>query len=394
MTTHHDAYDVVVLGGGIQGAGCAQAAAAAGYRVCLIEQNAWASGTSSRSSKLIHGGLRYLETFQFALVRKSIAERKLLARLAPALVRPLPFHIPVYGHSRHRPWEIFLGLCVYGAIGGFDRLSRFRVVPKSEWHRLDGLELGGLQRVFQYWDTQTDDRLLTLAVVNSAEALGADVREHARFLHATSQPGGYRVVYRHGDDERHADCRIIINAAGPWATELQSRVAGAPAPRPVELVKGAHIELAGRISDAVFYVEAPSDGRALFVMPWYDNTLVGTTETAFSGNPETAHASEREVQYLLDAVQHYFPAFACRLVGSFAGVRVLPRNASDFSARPRETLLQYDDADKPTLVSVYGGKLTTYRAIAEQVIDRIARTLGPRPGGRSTRDIPIASPAP
>lgn len=392
MSMHHDTYDVIVLGGGIQGAGCAQAAAAAGYRVCLLEQNAWGSGTSSRSSKLIHGGLRYLETFQFGLVRQSIAERKLLSRIAQPLVRPLPFHIPVYVHSRHRPWQIFLGLSLYSVIGGFDRLSRFRVVPRREWQGLDGLERAGLQRVFQYWDTQTDDRLLTEAVVNSAQALGADVHQHARFLHATPQPGGYRVVYRCGDSEQRADCRVIVNAAGPWAAEVQSRIAGAPAPQPVELVKGAHVELAGRVSNAVFYVESPSDGRALFVMPWYGNTLIGTTETAYSGNPEDAHASDREVQYLLDTVRHYFPDFECRLVSSFAGVRVLPKKASSLSSRPRDTLLQYDDERAPTLVSVHGGKLTTYRAIAEQIVARIARTLGPRPGCQSTRDIFVGKP--
>ncbi len=392
MTPPHDAYDVIVLGGGIQGAGCAQAAAAAGYRVCLLERNAWGSGTSSRSSKLIHGGLRYLQTLQFGLVRTAIAERRRLARIAATLVRPLPFLIPVYAHSRHRPWQIGLGLSLYSAIGGFDRLSRFRLVPRSEWQRLDGLERTGLQRVFQYWDTQTDDRLLTLAVVNSAQALGAEVREHARFLHATSQPGGYRVVYRRGDSEHRADCRVIVNAAGPWAAELQSRIAGAPAPQPVELVQGAHIELAGRVGDAVFYVESPSDGRALFVMPWYGNTLVGTTETAFVGDPDAAAASDQDVRYLLDAVQHYFPGFDCQLVNSFAGVRVLPKNASSFASRPRDTLLQYDDDRAPTLVSVHGGKLTTYRIVAEQIVARIARTLGPRPGGRSTRDIVLTRP--
>lgn len=385
----HDAYDIVVVGGGIQGAGCAQAAAAAGYRVCLLEQNAWASGTSSRSSKLIHGGLRYLETLQFGLVRESIAERRLLARLAPSLVRPLPFYLPVYRHSRYRPWQVLLGLGVYSAIGGFAPLSRFRIVPERDWGDLDGLSRSGLQRVFQYWDSQTDDRRLTEAVVASAEALGADVREHARFLHTLRQPGGHRVVYHHEGREQQTDCRVMVNAAGPWAAELQAHIVGAPAPQAVELVKGAHIELAGRISEAVFYVEAPSDGRPLFVMPWHGNTLVGTTETAFSGDPAGARASDQEVQYLLDAVRQHFPGFERRLVGSFAGLRVLPRTAAGFSARTRDTLLQYDDERSPTLVSVHGGKLTTYRAVAERVVARIARTLGPRPGGRSTRGIVV-----
>lgn len=391
---HDTAYDVVVVGGGIQGAGCAQAAAAAGYRVCLLEQNTWGSGTSSRSSKLIHGGLRYLETFQFGLVRKSIAERNLLARLAPALVRPLPFVIPVYDHSRRRPWQIYLGLAMYGAIGGSDRLSRFRVIPKRDWHLLDGLERAGLKRVFEYWDTQTDDRLLTLAVVNSAQALGAEVRQHAQFLRAsaTSQPRGHRVVYRSGDVEHGADCRVIINAAGPWAADLQLRMEGAPAPQPVELVKGAHVEFAGRISEAVFYVESPRDGRALFVMPWYDNTLVGTTETVFVGKPDDARASDEEVQYLVDAVRRYFPDFPGQPVNRFAGLRVLPLGKSNYSSRRRDTLVQYDDEREPTLVTVHGGKLTTYRAVAEEIAAKIARTLGPRPGCRSTRGIFLVAP--
>ncbi|HSM10146.1 MAG TPA: FAD-dependent oxidoreductase [Lysobacter sp.] len=384
-----DAYDIVVVGGGIQGAGCAQAAAAAGYRVCMLERNAWASGTSSRSSKLIHGGLRYLETLQFGLVRESIAERRLLVRLAPSLVRPLPFYLPVYRHSRHRPWQVLLGLGAYSAIGGFAPLSRFRIVPEREWGDLDGLARTGLQCVFQYWDTQTDDRRLTEAVVASAQALGADVREHAQFLHATPLKDGHRVVYRHEGREQPIDCRVIVNAAGPWAADLQAHIGGAPAPQAVELVQGAHIELAGRISDAVFYVESPSDGRPLFVMPWHGNTLVGTTETAFSGDPGEARASDQEIQYLLDAVRQHFPGCDRRLVGSFAGLRVLPRTTAGFSARARDTLLQYDDERLPTLVSVHGGKLTTYRAVAERVVASVARTLGPRPGGRSTRDIVV-----
>ena len=165
-------FDVMVVGGGIQGAGCAQAAAAAGYRVCLLEQNTWGSGTSSRSSKLIHGGLRYLETFQFSLVRKSLTERKILMRIAKALVHPVPFYIPVYEHSTHSSWKIFAGLSLYSLLGGFDSLSRFRRVPKHEWGSLNGLNTKGLRHVYQYWDTQTDDQLLTVAVVNSAEKLG------------------------------------------------------------------------------------------------------------------------------------------------------------------------------------------------------------------------------
>jgi glycerol-3-phosphate dehydrogenase len=389
-------FDVIVVGGGIQGAGCAQAAAAAGYRVCLLEQNTWGSGTSSRSSKLIHGGLRYLETFQFGLVRKALNERKILVQIAQSLVHPVPFYIPVYAHSKHQAWKIFVGLSLYSLLGGFDSLARFRRVPKHEWEQLNGLNITGLKQVFQYWDTQTDDQLLTRAVVQSAEKLGASVHQGADFVQAEPHANGYQVTYTKDETTYQLKCQIIVNAAGPWAAELQNRIQSAPAAPQVELVQGAHIELTGRVSEGIFYIESPRDRRAVFIMPWYDNTLVGTTETAFSGDPANTQATDEEVAYLLEALQHYFPDFQAKLVNSFAGLRVLPKLSGSFSARPRDTVVQYDNERKPTVITLYGGKLTAYRATADKILAQMHLTLGqPRADKKpqSTREIDLYKPA-
>jgi len=179
-------YDVVIVGGGIHGAGVLQAAAAAGHSALLIERLGLASGTSSRSSKLIHGGLRYLETGQFALVRESLRERAIHLRIAAELVELKPFYIPVYRNTRRRPWQLKLGLWIYALLGGFDPSTRFGTVPKREWSSLDGLDTQGLEAVIRYHDAQTDDASLTRAVVQSALSLGAELAMPARFAAATA----------------------------------------------------------------------------------------------------------------------------------------------------------------------------------------------------------------
>lgn len=385
-------HDIVIIGGGIQGAGCAQAAAAAGYSVCLLEKNSWGSATSSHSSKLIHGGLRYFETYQFGLVWKSLHERKILMEIAAPLVKPLPFYIPVYQQSRRQPWMIFTGLSLYSLMGGFNRLSRFRCIPKNKWQDLDGLKTGELKRVYQYWDTQTDDYLLTLAVVRSAEKLGAEIHEYTEFIKADKDSDGYTVKYKQANTEKRVKCRVIINASGPWTAEVQKFIYDAPPSPEVELVQGSHIELEGRLSEAIFYLESPVDRRAMFVMPWHNNTLVGTTETAFSGNPADAGATDEEIDYLLKTVRHYFPDFKCNVIDQFAGLRVLSVQKTGFSERRRDTLIQYDNVKYPKLVSLYGGKLTTYRATSEEVLNRIRRTLGDRGRIKDTKEIFLTVP--
>ena len=209
------AYDLAIIGGGIHGAGVAQAAAALGYRVLVLEQNAIASGTSSRSSKLIHGGLRYLEQGSIGLVRECLHERALLLKLAPDLVRLKPFYIPVYPQTRRRPWQLRLGLSAYALLAWPRAGAKFRTLARREWDQLDGLRTDGLQAVFQYWDAQTDDAALTRAVLHSAQTLGATVKIPAEFISATLLPTSCSVRYTHENATHEITARVLVNAAGP-----------------------------------------------------------------------------------------------------------------------------------------------------------------------------------
>jgi glycerol-3-phosphate dehydrogenase len=393
-----DGYDVVVVGGGIHGAGVAQAAAAAGHSVLVLEKRGVAAGTSSRSSKLIHGGLRYLETGQFGLVFESLSERARLLRLAPDLVRLQRFHLPVYATTRRRPWQLAIGLSLYALLAGGRRGAGFGIVPRRRWHTLDGLRTDGLQHVLYYHDGQTDDARLTAAVMRSACALGAVLAQPAELVEAELRPGrgaeSCMVRYDDGGRVRETAARVIVNAAGPWVTQVLGRVRPAPALRPIELVQGTHILVEGRVEEGVYYVESPRDGRAVFVMPWYGRTLVGTTETRYRGDPDDVQPLGTEVHYLGRVLEHYFPHYEPRgqgaIVGAFAGLRVLPAGEGHAFHRPRETMLDAQpDAAAPALLTIYGGKLTGYRSTAEKVLARIAGALPRRRPRASTRELPL-----
>ncbi|MDX1388052.1 MAG: FAD-dependent oxidoreductase, partial [Acidobacteriota bacterium] len=248
--------DIIVVGGGIHGVGVAQAAAAAGHGVLLLEKEDFAAGTSSRSSKLIHGGLRYLETAQINLVQESLAERRILLRIAPSLVRLVPFYIPVYRETSRRPWQIRIGLSLYALLGRLTETSRFGTLPRSEWDGLDGLRTAGLQTVFRYWDAQTDDELLTRAVARSAVALGARVLLRSSFVSAVREDDGYRMTVETEGRRRELRCRAVVNAAGPWANRVLDAVTPRPRKLDIDLVQGAHIVLGGSIREGVYYCEA------------------------------------------------------------------------------------------------------------------------------------------
>jgi glycerol-3-phosphate dehydrogenase len=368
-------YDMVVVGGGIHGAGIVQAGAARGYRCLLLEKDRPAAGTSSRSSKLIHGGLRYLESGQFGLVREALHERELLLRLAPDLVRLTPFLIPVYPETSRRPWQLRLGLSLYAGLGGLGANVRFGTLPRSGWDQLGGLRMDGLQAVFTYFDAQTDDAALTQAVLDSARALGAEVSYPAEFLGAERIPDGYRVRFRHPGGEHACPCKVLINAAGPWVNQVQARVLPAPPRLEVDLVQGAHLHFDQAISPSCFYIEAPRDNRAVFVLPWRGGILVGTTETRYQGKPEQVATLPTEVEYLEETLRAYFPKYSGKRLGAMAGLRVLPVGSGMPFHRSRETLLLPDDSAKPGLIAVYGGKLTTYRATAARVMRLLEASL-------------------
>jgi len=372
-------YDVVIIGGGIHGAGVLQAAAAAGHKALLIERQALASGTSSRSSKLIHGGLRYLESGQFALVRESLRERAIHLRIASELVELKPFFIPVYRDTRRRPWQLKIGLWMYALLGGFDAATRFGSVPKAEWPALDGLKTQDLDAVIRYHDAQTNDALLTRAVVKSALGLGAALAMPARFTRAVLSEDGVMVSYAMSTSSVEVKARVLINAAGPWATHVARTVEPAIAVPDVDLVQGTHIVIPHPVTAGIYYVESPTDGRAVFVMPWAGGTLIGTTETPYRGDPDKVHPLPEEEEYLLAVVRHYFPALSTLtrddITQRFSGLRVLPAATQAAFDRSRETLFTTDRDARPRVLSIYGGKLTGWRAAAAHVMQRISPSL-------------------
>ncbi|MFT7669767.1 MAG: glycerol-3-phosphate dehydrogenase [Planctomycetota bacterium] len=382
-------YDFTVIGGGIHGVGVAQAAAAAGYKVVLLEQSSLAAGTSSKSSKLIHGGLRYLESFEFKLVRESLSERTTLLRIAPNLVHYIPFYIPIYKETKRRPWQVRAGLTLYSLLAGFQPDSRFSVLPKSRWKDLDGLRTDGLQQVFQYNDAQTDDALLTQAVMKSAMDLGAQFCCPAEFRQATRIDSGYRVNYFQSGKEREHTTNILVNAAGPWVNDTRSRVLPEPPGIEVDLVQGTHIELPGQVARGIYYTEAPSDQRAVFTMPWKGHTLVGTTEHFHEGDPASSAPTAEEVEYLRETYLAHFPQADATVLHSWAGLRVLPRARGSAFKRTRETIYRRDNPKDPHYIAIYGGKLTGYRAAAEKVMERVKASLPARESKADTRTLEL-----
>lgn len=383
-------YDIVIIGGGIHGVGVAQAAAAEGHSVLLLEQTGLASGTSSRSSKLIHGGLRYLESAQFRVVRECLRERSLLLKLAPELVQLVPFYSPVYSDTHRRPWQIRIGLNLYRLLSGFDASGRFRRVPSSEWDGLDGLEQDKLEAVFQFYDAQTDDALLTRAVMRSAQGLGAELAMPAQFQAAELDEHGCTISYREGEAQKSCRAHVLINAAGPWANEVLTRITPTPSQCHVDLVQGTHLILPEPLTKGIYYVEAPQDRRAVFIMPWGEQTLVGTTETPYEGDPAAVRPLLQEQNYLLEVLSHYFPHYRdVAPTSAFAGLRVLPSSGGKAFGRSRETILHTDRKESPRVLTLYGGKLTAYRAAAEQVMERIVTALPRRQAVADTRSLAL-----
>lgn len=366
-------YDVVIIGGGIHGCGCAQAAAAAGYRALVIEQTGIAAATSSRSSKLIHGGLRYLESFQFSLVAESLRERQLLLDNAPDLVNLTPFYIPVYSNGLRKAWKIHLGLALYALLGRYRASTRFRRIEKHKWQELDNINKNNLVSVFQYHDGQTDDIALTQAVMRSAQSLGAELCCPARFLMANYEHGTYTLSVIIDNNKRNLTTKTLINASGPWVNRVLANTTPRIQLLDIDLVQGSHVVLNQPSYQGVYYVEA-EDGRAVFIMPWKGKTMVGTTEKIYQGDPSSVSASDEEVGYLVRTAQRFFPDMDTTEIERFAGLRTLPRLPGTAFHRPRDTLL-HASSELPGMISIVGGKLTGYRATAEKVMELIKPLL-------------------
>ncbi|MEX2962933.1 FAD-dependent oxidoreductase [Microbulbifer sp. TYP-18] len=371
--------DVVVVGAGIQGAGVAEALSAAGHSVVILEQAGVAAATSSRSSKLIHGGLRYLESAQFNLVYECLRERRWLLANKPQLVRMVPFYIPVYRHSQRPAWLVRLGLTLYALLAGVTSgQSRFRSIPHREWDSLAGLDTHNLVSVYRYYDAQTDDAALTRDVMEAAISSGARLICPGALLGAELTSSEVRVDFVAEGQLNTLHTRVLVNCCGPWVAATNDLCTPRLNLPELELVAGAHIELPVSLGEKIFYVEA-EDGRAVFVMPWQGHILVGTTERKYTGDPRDVAPTEEEKAYLLQTVQQYFPMTRnlkiSNICESFAGLRVLPKSSDNPFSRPRDTIICCDDLKRPRILAVAGGKLTSYRATAHTIVKKLHKTL-------------------
>ncbi len=364
-------YDCVIIGGGINGAAIAADAAGRGLNVFLCEQNDLGSATSSWSTKLIHGGLRYLESYDFKLVRHALIERTRLINRASFLVRPLPFIIP---HQRHlRPkWMIRAGLFLY------DHLAKRGSVPASSSVTLDHNDphqplRTGLDHGFQYYDCQTDDhRLVILNALNAAQH-GAEIRSHCQFQQASIKNSRWQITLKENDCLNTITADALINAAGPWVNRVLDQQITLPTQDRVTLIQGSHIVVKQHYPQAHAYLLQNPDGRIIFTIPYeQDYTLIGTTDTPFTGDPATASVSDDEVNYLLSTTNHFFQKQLQRqdIVWQYSGVRALYNpDQADPSKITREYHLSLNDSGGAPLLSVLGGKLTTHRQLAEDAVD-------------------------
>lgn len=393
--TASDSYDLIIIGGGINGAGIARDAGMRGIRALLLEAGDFGSGTSSWSSRLIHGGLRYLEYAEIGLVRESLRERRLLLEHAPHLVRPLKLTIPIYEGARRGRFLIRLGMLAY------DALSLGKALPAHEMLGRDAvlnatpaLNAEGLVGAAAYYDAQVSfaERLVLENVLDAA-AHGVSACNYSRVVSVSAREDGWHTVTAESPTgvQQTARARVVVNAAGPWVDYVLDRT---PVEQPDYMggTKGSHIvvgEFPGAPTDA-FYVEAASDGRPFFILPWNGQILIGTTDIRVDGDPADAAASDGEIDYLLGETNRVFPGASLSredIHFVYAGVRPLPRKEDGpESAITRAHIIKRHAAPLDGMLSIIGGKLTTYRSLAEEAVDNVCDLLGRKRGSCPTRD--------
>ena len=387
-------FDCLVIGGGITGAGIAREAAMRGLSVALIDKGDFASGTSSRSSRLIHGGVRYLEYGHLRLVFEASAERRRLLRLAPHLVRPLAFTWPIYDGQRIPLWKINAGLTLYDALALFRNVGRHQLLnPGGIEAREPALRTRLLNGGVRYFDAATDDAQLTLANVVDAAARGAVVANHVVFAGVERDAGDVRIARvwdALSSDRFTVRARMFVNATGPWSDNVRQLEGGRGGAR-VQGSKGAHIAVGReRIGnhDAVVMLH-PRDGRVLFALPNGTQAIIGTTDTFTSASPDEVRANSADVEYLLEAANWFFPEAKlgrADVVAAWAGIRPLvPTSGSEGSASREHSIKR----SRRGSVTITGGKLTTYRIMARQTVDVAAEVLGARTRAAPTDIVPL-----
>lgn len=370
--------DLLVVGGGINGAGIARDAVGRGLSVMLVEAEDLAQHTSSASTKLIHGGLRYLEYGEFRLVREALIERERLWGMAPHIIWPLRFVLPQL-HSPRPAWMVRLGLFLYDHLGGRKRLPATETLDLARAPQGEGLNPGA-RRAFVYSDCWVEDSRLVVVNAIDAAARGAAIRTRCRLVSAQRADGLWHAQLSDAEGTHRVSARALVNAAGPWVEDVLQRTrdpaqAGNARGRGVRLIKGSHIVLPRLYPGAHAFLLQNPDRRVVFAIPYEGEfTLVGTTDEAWPGAPGAASISDSEVAYLIDTVQRYFaaPVTAADIRWSYAGIRPLyDDHAANASAVTRDYVLDLDSAGAPML-SVFGGKITTYRKLAEHALEKLS----------------------
>ncbi len=376
-------FDVIVIGGGIIGAGIARDAALRGLRVALFEKSDFGSGTTAGSTRLIHGGLRYLEMLDFGLVRMDLRERETLLRIAPHLVKPLEFILPFYGSSLWHRYKMKLGMTLYNWLSYDKSLPRHRFIAPADLATMEpNLCQQGLQGAMTYFDAQANspERLCLENIIDAREH-AAQTFNYAEVTEAILRDGvieGVRVTDLLSDVTTDVSVagRVVVNASGAWFDRVAGRLAASDVPVKLRTTKGVHIA-SPQLTDRAIVLFSRVDGRLMFVIPWLGHSWIGTTDTDFSGDPATAQATSADIDYVLRSVTDFFPALDTKEVRfSNAGVRALVKGEGAASSVSRtHRITDGGDSGARNLISVLGGKITGYRAIAEEVVDAVCAKL-------------------
>ena len=376
MTVNNTPYDLLVVGGGVNGAGIACDAAGRGLSVALCEQDDLAGATSSASSKLIHGGLRYLEQYEFRLVREALGEREVMLSKAPHIIKPIRFVLPHHGQVRPA-WMVRLGLFLYDHLAAHPRL------PNSEGIDLRRDPAGkplrdGMDKGFAYADCWVDDARLVVFNAMQAAGKGATILTRTKLIEAKRRDGLWQARLRdqQNDQEQTLQARVLVNATGPWVQEFLDQAVGSPSDKGIILVKGSHIVVSRLHDGEQAYILQNPDRRVVFVIPFERRfSLIGTTDIPVEGDPSHPAIGDDEINYLCESVSRYFekPVSPDDVVWSYAGIRPLFNDdETDPSKVTREYVLDLDaPPGQAPILSVFGGKITTYRCLAEQALDKL-----------------------
>lgn len=385
-----ESYDLLVIGGGINGAGIARDAAGRGMSVLLVEKDDLASHTSSASTKLVHGGLRYLEQYEFRLVGESLREREVLLANAPHIIWPLRFVLPHEPGMRPK-WMLRIGLAIYDRLGGRKSLpgSRkvdLRIAPHQSILQ-DNLKSG-----FEYADCWVEDSRLVVLTAMDAESRGAKVQTRTECIALDRGPHSWSATLKSDDGERKVEARCVVNAAGPWVDRVAKIALGSGTPSHLRLVKGSHIIVPRAYPGDHAYIFQQPDGRIVFAIPYErDYTLIGTTDMLYEGDLDRVEISAEERTYLREAVTRYFRSGVTEedIVSTYAGVRPLYEDkASSNSTVTRDYVFEVDGKGGAPILSVYGGKITTYRKLAEHALEKLAHHIAVS-GESWTADAPL-----